>query len=108
MVFLTNAYFCFARVSQWKPSVYLLQKPTLKNGSVLNDEDFQLSAGSLETGLHILFGNKQVALLHFAGTAGQAFRLAHLQIWACRIDENDNYSRHDKQANGARRFINSI
>lgn len=75
----------------------LLQKHTLKNGSILNDENFQPSAGSLETGLHILFGNKQVALLHFAGTAGQAFRLAHLQIWACRIDENENYSHRNKK-----------
>ncbi len=65
--------------------IALLQKLTLKEGSILNDEDFELSAGGLETGLHILFGNEQVALLHFARTAGQAFRLAHLQIWAWRI-----------------------
>ncbi len=70
--------------------IVLLQKLTLKEGSILNDENFELSAGGLETGLHILFGNEQVALLHFARTAGQAFRLAHLQIWAWRIGKRQD------------------
>jgi len=52
----------------------------LEYGGVLDDEAFELSADGLQTRLHVAPRRHLIALLHFLGTAGRAFGLAHLQI----------------------------
>lgn len=53
---------------------------TLKECGILDDKEFELGAAGLQTGLHVLLGGEKVALLHFARAAGEALRLANLQV----------------------------
>lgn len=56
--------------------------PTLEDGSILDDETLKLCADHLKTGFHVAARRHQVALLHLLGTAGWAFGLANLKVWA--------------------------
>ena len=53
---------------------------TLEESCVVDDEELELGAGSLQACLHVLTSSHLVALFHPLGAAAWASGLAHLQV----------------------------